>query len=238
MKKKNTNKQWNKAIVCEVNGLDDVFFIKKFKNTLMQYDKAGAFEVFEQYALERGGMGFIDDMIVPTLIAIGEEWERGEAALSQVYMGSKLCEDIVERLLPRQTQESNLQKPYPIGIVTLEDYHNFGKKIVSSILKAAGFRLVDFGYGLSAENVIERVLKEDTKILLISVLMYPSALKVGIITDKLHQLTPPVKVLVGGAPFLMDQQLWKRIGADAMGKNAAEALPILKEWFREAKASE
>ena len=68
---------------------------------------------------------------------------------------------------------------------------------------------------------------------MISVLILPSALKVADVCKALKEADAPVKVLVGGAPFLFDETLWKEVGADAMGRNAAEAITIVKKWMGE-----
>ncbi len=55
--------------------------------------------------------------------------------------------------------------------------------------------------------------------------MLPSALKIKELKDKLENMD--VKIIVGGAPFRFDDQLWREVGADAMCKNASEAVSII-----------
>jgi methanogenic corrinoid protein MtbC1 len=93
--------------------------------------------------------------------------------------------------------------------------------------------LDDYGHGVSAEEVVEKVAQENVKILLISVLMYPSALCVKKVREGLQQKNLDTKILVGGAPFLFDGELWEKVGADAMGRNAAEDLLIIEKWIKE-----
>ena len=64
------------------------------------------------------------------------------------------------------------------------------------------------------------------KVLCISVLMMPSALR---LKNVLPKLNPDIKVLVGGAPFRFDPQMYKEIGAHAMGKSATEAVERVTE---------
>ena len=45
-----------------------------------------------------------------------------------------------------------------------------------------------------------------------------------------------VRVIVGGAPFLFDDKLWREVGADAMGRNAAEAVALVGGWMQEMDA--
>ena len=66
--------------------------------------------------------------LVPVLEEIGTGWENGTYALSQVYMSGRICEELVDLILPptdvmRRTQPK-------IAIATLEDYHMLGKRIV------------------------------------------------------------------------------------------------------------
>lgn len=45
-----------------------------------------------------------------------------------------------------------------------------------------------------------------------------------------------VRLRGGGAPFLFDENLWREVGADAMGRNAAEAVTLVSEWMQGMKA--
>jgi len=38
-------------------------------------------------------------------------------------------------------------------------------------------------------------------------------------------------VIVGGAPFRFDPQLWKEIGADAMAYSAADAIAVIEAYY-------
>jgi trimethylamine corrinoid protein len=40
-------------------------------------------------------------------------------------------------------------------------------------------------------------------------------------------LPAQVRIVVGGAPFRFDAELWRQVGADAMGRTAADALDIV-----------
>lgn len=43
-----------------------------------------------------------------------------------------------------------------------------------------------------------------------------------------HRFVTGVKVLVGGYPFNVDLDLWRRIGADGCARDAAEAIELAK----------
>jgi methanogenic corrinoid protein MtbC1 len=172
-----------------------------------------------------------EELITPALEEISNRWSRGELSLSEVYMGSRLCEDSL-KLLP--TSRGPLQKNQSkLGIVALMDYHSLGKKIVISILRSAGFEIIDYGNGVAVDNVVGLVVQDKIDILFVSTLMLPSALAVGQLRSKFDGRRLNTRIVVGGAPFRFDDQLWKELGADAMGIGAADAVEIAKRFSRE-----
>lgn len=202
-----------------------------FERALLNYDKSEAYKVLRQFLDDKNEMDFIEDYIIKSLTSIGDRWEKGEVALSQVYMSSKLCEEIAMSILPKN--RSRHRNTLPIAIVTLEAYHTLGKRIVSAVVRSSGYDLKDYGSLTEPVEITQKIRDDGIKILMISVLMYPSALKVKAITQMLHEQEPTVKVLVGGAPFLMDSTLWQQVGADEMGKDAADTVKILERWAKE-----
>lgn len=168
-------------------------------------------------------------LITDTLTRIGESWERGELALSQVYMSSLICERIIDKILPPKSPIRNDAPVTAIGV--FEDYHLLGKRIISSTLRASGIELIDLGGGLTCEDVIKHAEEKHIKILLLSVLMLPSALRMKDLIKKLME--QDVKVIVGGAPFRFDEKLAAEIGAPYYGKDSAEALIIVRKLMNE-----
>jgi monomethylamine corrinoid protein len=165
------------------------------------------------------------ELVSQTLHRIGVGWEEGKIALSQVYMSGIICEEIIDKILP---PSDHLRKDQPkMAIAVFEDYHFLGKRIIYSTLRASGFELIDLGGGLNCENLVELVKKEEIKILLLSVLMLPSALRIKELKIKLADID--VKIVVGGAPFRFDSNLWMEVGADACGKDSSEAIAIINQ---------
>ncbi|NRT77602.1 cobalamin B12-binding domain-containing protein [Clostridium beijerinckii] len=202
-----------------------------FEKALINYDKLEVNKILQHFLAKKNGIDFIDEYIVKSLTSIGEKWERGEVALSQIYMSSRICEEIAISILGEKNFP--IKNAKLIAILTLEDYHTLGKKIVSAVVRSSGFDLIDYGSISGAEEIIKRVTEDRIKILMISVLMYPSALKIKKISQMLHEKDPSIKILVGGAPFLMDSTLWKEVGADKMGKSAADNIAIIEQWMKE-----
>ncbi len=203
--------------------------IDDFERALLMLDRDEAERIFLLAAAEGSLIEVTADLVVKGLERIGNGWEQGVVTLSQVYMSGMICEALIDRVMPSQSLE---HKPHPvIGIAVFEDFHLLGKRIIYSFLRASGFELIDLGSGLHINDVIRQVDQHQVRILLLSVLMLPSALHVKELAVKLKERN--VKLVVGGAPFRFDENLWKEVGADATGKNPAEALGIVTKMIGE-----
>ena len=121
-----------------------------------------------------------------------------------------------------------------MAISLLSDYHALGKRIVYSNLRAAGFNLLDYGR-LGPEALVERILHDDIQVVLLSVLMLPSAWHVKKVREMLDAKSSQVKIVVGGAPFRLDKQLWEQVGADAVGYTASDAISIVQSFIEGGK---
>ncbi len=198
-----------------------------FREALESLDRVKAEALFQQALDGRSPLAIVEQLIVPALEQIGQRWSEGSIALSQIYMSGRFCEELVERVLPA-SDPSRKNQPRQ-AIVVLNDYHLLGKRIVYSVMRASGFELFDYGR-MDVHELVQRVITDRLEILLISTLMLPSALKVREVREALNARDIPVKILVGGAPFLFDIQLWQEVGADAMGLSAADAVTIVQRW--------
>ena len=178
-------------------------------------------------------MTALEELVVTALDNIGSSWEKGEAALSQVYMGGRICEDLMSPYFP-QSQTTSAAPPN-VAIAVLNDHHLLGKRIVLSFLKASGIPVLDWG-SCSEDQLIERTLESRVQVLLISTLMLPSALKIGPVRERLRNSGFTGRIIVGGAPFRIDPTLAAEVGADATADNAMDCVKLVKRMLQEVSS--
>jgi methanogenic corrinoid protein MtbC1 len=207
--------------------LDFRLIKEEFYNALVFIDKLKAKEILNNFVTDNQLMPFIEKVAAETLIRIGEEWEEGLISLSQVYMAGKICEEVVEEVLPSASPKRKRQPK--AAIVMLEDHHVLGKRIVYTVLRSSGFELEDWGAGLRIDEIISKVINSKIEVLLVSTLMLNSALHTRDLIIKLKKKNPDLKVIVGGAPFIFDKNLWKEVNAYAMGENASDAVKLFND---------
>lgn len=199
---------------------------KEFVHALLAVKIKAAEEILSDLCVDFSMIEIADNLLAPSLESIGTGWEDGTVALAQVYMSGKICEQLVDKIL-KTSAPARREQP-KMAMAVIEDYHSLGKKLVLFVLKVAGYEVLDYGHGLSTTEVIDRALEDEIEILLISTLMLPSALLIRNMTKLLKLRGSGIKVVVGGAPFLFDKDLWKEVGADAMGINASDAIGLVK----------
>ncbi len=200
-------------------------------DTLLEADHDGFFSLMNQISDKDRHSLEIEELLTHVLDKIGSLWEEGSVSLAQIYIAGNIVEEYVdERFQTRSIEDSH------VGFITLLDHHILGLKIVSSYLNFKKIPHQLLGFGLEPEEVISKLQGSNIKVLLISTLMYPSALKV----KELKQLMDRsgldhIKIVVGGAPFRLDSTLCREVGADGYAKNAQSTYDMVLKYLNVSK---
>lgn len=192
-----------------------------FRSAILAFEKKAALDILKSGVDSMGSSEAVEHIVANVLKDIGDDWAKGDLALSQVYMSARLAEEICNELFTESEQDHDNSS---LAITTLSDYHVLGKRIMCSVLRTSGYRLRDLGSGRQVEDLVDDICRDNIKYLLISTLMLPSALKVKDLQEALERRKHKVKIMVGGAPFNFDDDLYLRVGADAMGRSAKDAM--------------
>ena len=167
----------------------------------------------------------IDRLVAPVLDTIGMKWERGEVSLSQVYLGTKLADELVEEIIG--VSDVVRRKEPVLAISVLEDHHLLGLKVVKMTMQSAGYDVIDYGR-TTVEELVSAVERDRVRYLLISTLMLRSALLIKNVRELLDVNGLDVVIIAGGAPFRFDAQLCRKVGADLTTASPIEALDYIR----------
>ena len=207
---------------------------KQFFEMLVNQDIAGGMAVIEA-AVTTGAMPdlMLLKIVNSAMNDIGRMQADREITLSEIYVIAKIAERAIDRL---QTLGPDPAVPASTVIVgtAAGDYHGLGRKIVSAFLRAAGFRVCDLGMSVSSTDFVDAAVKEGAPIIAVSALLLHTARRVKDIRTTLHErgLEQKIKLVVGGAALNFDRQLYREIGADATGRNAADAVAVIRQIVR------
>ena len=108
------------------------------------------------------------------------------------------------------------------------DIHNIGKNMVSTLLYAAGFEVIDLGINVKSEDFLKAVKDNNPEVLAMSALLTTTAMEQKNVIEGLKKegVRGKVKVIVGGSPI--NQEFADSIGADGYGATAPEGVKLVK----------
>ena len=176
-------------------------------------------------------MEMIDKELIPALNIVGEAFENGTMFLPQLLMSAEAAQAgfnaIKEYLDSTGTKQ---QKKGTIVIATVKgDIHDIGKNIVKVLLENYGYEVIDLGKDVPPEEVVEAVVKSGAPLVGLSALMTTTVASMEETIKKLHEKTPHVKVMVGGA--VLTQEYADMIGADFYARDAMQSVRFAEELF-------
>lgn len=171
----------------------------------------------------------IEKGIMQGMDIVGEKFQSGEYFLPELLLAARAVEACSAIVKPLIKGEQNRSKGTIVMGTVAGDIHNLGKDIVITTLESGGFRVVDAGVDVPVDEFIKAVRTEEARILGLSALLTVTMVKMEEIIRAVHDESDlaHVKVMIGGAP--VDQQFAERIGADAYGKDARDALVKARE---------
>jgi methanogenic corrinoid protein MtbC1 len=193
----------------------------QFEQYLISTNKDAASNLIQNEFSGNNALQLIREIVMPALRNIELAWKNGTIPLSYEYMANNICEEIVNSILPPESPE---RKNMPtLAITTLGDEFMLGKEIIVSFMKASGFNIHDYK-SMPVEDVVSKVQEDGVEVILVSTRVLDFAYKVRNLRDHFDKEGISAKIIVGGAPFLADDELWTKVGADSMATDATEAL--------------
>ncbi|MDD3873844.1 MAG: methyltransferase cognate corrinoid protein [Methanosarcina sp.] len=167
---------------------------------------------------------------------VGDKFEAAEIFLPQIMMSGKAMSNAMEVLTPEleKGKKEGEEAGLAITFVAEGDIHDIGHRLVSTMLGANGFKILDLGVDVLNETVVEEAAKhKGEKVILVgSALMTTSMLGQKDLMNMLKEenLRDSVKCMFGGAP--VSQKWVDEIEADATAENAAEAAKVALEIMK------
>lgn len=170
-------------------------------------------------------------VIEPTLRVVGTMWESGDLDVSQEHYFSDASHALVAKLGPYLAKSREERGTVALTAAGAEQ-HIIGIRMVGDFLKEAGWRPYYLGGNTPTVDVHHAVTREDARVLAISATM---ARHVDSVTQMIDYVRSnrsrtagqPLSVIVGGLPFQLDPELWKRTGADGFARDGQDAVDLV-----------
>jgi trimethylamine corrinoid protein len=219
--------------------LEDI--IKSYKEAVYETDKAAAFEVVNA-ALAKGVTP--EDIVFKVVIPAVEELMSGinkdpDANLAQHFMTAQIAAEVTEKMLEKFQHPPEIIGRVVIGTAS-GDLHSLGKRIVMGCLKALMVETIDLGVNIPALRFVDEAVAHDAQVIAISAMMVHTATGehgAREVRKLLHErgLEDRIRIVVGGAPYRFDNELFKNVGADAWAPDGVSAGKVIVDLIKEVK---
>lgn len=211
--------------------------IDKLKNAVASYDVEGAVKLASRVLEARvDPVKAIEEGLATGVRIVGDRFGAREAFITELMAAAQAMKQAMTVLEPAIHKRSEAQREVKGKIIigTVEgDIHDIGKTIVSIMLTVEGFEVIDLGNDVPVNEFVEKTREIKPDIIGMSALMPTTMLKMADVLKALEEegLRKEVKVIVGGAPT--SKEWAQKIGADAHGRDAMDAVKVTKKLIHE-----
>ena len=165
--------------------------------------------------------------LVAGMDVVGARFRAYEMWLPEVILAAKAMKAATTLLKPYLEKSGGSMKLGRIVIATVEgDVHDIGKNLVSMMLEAAGFDMVDLGVNAKVAAICEAAVRQKADLVGLSALLTTTMLAMKPAVKAIRGAAPKVKVMVGGSPIT--QEFASEAGADGFAPDALRAINLAK----------
>jgi signal transduction histidine kinase/ActR/RegA family two-component response regulator len=158
---------------------------------------------------------------------VGRLWQLRQISVAQEHYCTAATQLAMSQLYPHLFALPKKGRKLAAASVGGE-LHEVGLRIVADLFEADGWDTLYLGGNLPAGDVVQAVERHRPDLLLISVTMafHMPRVEQLIALVRSSEAGKAIKVMVGGHPFNVDPELWRRVGADGHAGDAREALGV------------
>ncbi|HUU52896.1 MAG: corrinoid protein [Candidatus Aminicenantaceae bacterium] len=207
-------------------------FLSMVKKAIIEGNKDDAKQLAQRAISEEMDLNeVIEQGYILGIKEVGRLWEEGEYFLPELITSAECMKAAMEIMKPElEKAHIDMRSAGKIVIGTVEgDIHDIGKNLVSSILSANGFDVVDLGADVKLDQFIEKADEVNADLICLSALLTTTMTGQRKLIERLKEkgLYGRFKVMVGGAP--VNQKWADDIGADGYSENALTAVGAAKK---------
>jgi methanogenic corrinoid protein MtbC1 len=165
-------------------------------------------------------------------LELGRLWQTNQLTVAQEHFCTHVTELVMAQLSPYIHQSTKNGRTL-VATCVAGELHEIGIRMVSDFFALSGWKTYFIGANTPTKSILQTVYQRKPDLLALSVTIpwyVPEAERVIAEVKKDNQLNN-IKTIVGGRAFKLDQELWKKIGADGFAPDAPAALDLAAKLF-------
>lgn len=167
-------------------------------------------------------------VFTPVLYKVGQLWQKRRISVAREHYCTATTQLIMSHLYPLILNPSKEENCRCITLCVSGELHELGIRMIADLLEMEGWDTYHLGANTPLQGVLEMVAEKEVHLLAISSTMTFHLDQVRTIIGEMKKASLPVKIMVGGYPFNLSKDLWKKIGAHAYAPNALSAIDVAK----------
>ena len=176
----------------------------------------------------------LDDGLIAGMRVVGEDFKYNRIFVPEVLLAARAMKSGMEVLRPLLANREDAGGCGTVVIGTVKgDLHDIGKNLVGMMAEGSGFKIVDLGTGISAEQFVQAAAEHDAEIIGMSALLTTTMIYMKTVVDAVRAGGLDAKIAVGGAP--VTQKFADEVGADGYAADASSSVELFKRLVAERK---
>lgn len=166
---------------------------------------------------------------------VGRLWQMNRLSLAQEHYCTAATQLVMSQLYPHvfSGERNGLTL---VATCVAGDLHEIGVRMVSDFFEMEGWNTFYLGADTPIPSVLQTLRERRADVLAVSATITSHVRAVArLIAEVRAAEGDRVKILVGGYPFNVDPDLWRRVGADACARDADEAIAAATRLAREGR---
>jgi methylmalonyl-CoA mutase cobalamin-binding domain/chain len=166
------------------------------------------------------------------MVAVGQLFSERTYFISQLLYSAEILENVMNKLKPLLAGAVKGGSAGKVIIGTVKgDIHDIGKNIVVTLLRGAGFDVIDLGVDVPAEKFVASIKESGAKVVGLSALLNLTYPEMKNVVDAINQagIRDKVKIIVGGTP--VNEQVREYAGADFYAEDAVAGVNLCKKIY-------
>lgn len=162
-----------------------------------------------------------------TQYEVGVLWQSNKITVAHEHYCTAATQLIMSGLYSRIfSMDKNGKKLVACSVA--DELHEIGIRMVSDFFEMDGWDTHYLGASMPDDHLVKLLIENKPDVLAISVTLPLHINRAAQLIKKVREekQTEGIKIMVGGYPFVIVPDLWKKIGADASAGSAKEAIEI------------
>lgn len=165
-------------------------------------------------------------ILQPVQREVGRLWQMNRLTVAQEHYCTAATQLVMSQLYPWVFSGPKNGRTLVAACVA-GDLHEIGVRMVSDFFEMDGWNTFYLGANTPTPSVLKILKERRADVLLLSATITSHVRAVShLIAEVRAAEGGRVKILVGGYPFNVDPELWRRVGADACARDAEEAITL------------